>query len=242
MTRLLPRLWHSRDRIVNHQPFASLVTLLDPYSEASEAYRTLGITLMHAPIGASRRVVVITSPSPLEGKSTTCANLGVVLAQAEKRTLIADCDFRKPAMHKIFELRNTIGMADVLAGERSLQEACQQTSQQRLQVMTAGLVPPNPVEPLSSERFSQLLDKMRQEFDYIVVDVPPTSLVTDPLIVAAQGDVVLLVVDARVTREIAVKQSLRSLENVGAHVLGTVVNNAKTFNMDSYYPERLYSQ
>src|SRR5215211_6206558 len=106
----------------NGVPSEGLVTLLNPASAASEAYRTLRTNLLYSFLDAPARVLVLTSPGPSEGKSTTCANLGVVLAQAGKSTLVLDCDLRKPAIHRFFGLRNINGIVDTLAGERQLQE------------------------------------------------------------------------------------------------------------------------
>src|SRR5215217_8037514 len=104
----------------------SLVTALEPDSVAAEAYRFVRANLLYALTGTSPTVIVVTSPNPQEGKSTVCANLGVALAQAGKNTLVVDCAFRKPAIHEIFELRNTHGIVDVLLQERKLEEVCQE--------------------------------------------------------------------------------------------------------------------
>ena len=123
----------------------------------------------------------------MEGKSITCANLGMVLAQADKNALILDCDLRKPTLHKIFGLRNLRGVVDLLTGERELQEVWQESPLLGMKIVTAGPIPPYPAELLYSRRFAQLLDQARQEFDYVLLDSPPTQLVSDPLILAAQG-------------------------------------------------------
>jgi capsular exopolysaccharide synthesis family protein len=176
---------------------------------------------------------VVTSPSLMEGKSITCANLGVVLAQAHKSTLILDCDFRKPVIHKVFGLRNLLGVVDVLVGERSQQEIWQEPLP-GLKVGTAGSIPPNPTELLGSSGVAELLEQVRQEFDYVLLDVPPMQLVSDPAILATQADGVLLVIDSLKTRRSSARQAMRSLEVVGAYVLGTVVNNVKVSKDDLY--------
>jgi capsular exopolysaccharide synthesis family protein len=210
-----------------------LVTVLDPNSVASEAYRTLRTNLIYSWVDTVPKVIVLTSPERGEGKSITCANLGVVLAQAEEAVLLVDCDFRNPTLHKFFQLGNLQGVADVLARERRLQEVWREPVE-GLKVVSAGAIPPNPSEILGSRRFSEFLAGVRQEFDYILVDVPPMGVVSDPAIVAIQGDGVLLVLDAQNTRKGSVRQTMRSLEAVGANVLGTVMNNA-TISRDSYY-------
>ncbi len=206
--------------------FNRLVTMLEPDSVASEDYRSLRTSLIYALVDKPPKVIVLTSAGPREGKSTTCANLGVVLAQANKRTLILDCDLRKPVVHKIFGVNNLRGITSVLAGERQLPEVSREI-QVGLEVVSAGPSPPNPTELLSSQRFSELLAGVREEYDYVLVDAPPVELVSDPAILAFQSDGVLLVVDAQKTRKGAVRTSIRALEDVGARVLGTVMNNVK---------------
>jgi capsular exopolysaccharide synthesis family protein len=203
-----------------------LITVLDPTSEASEAYRDLRASLLYARIDKPPKVIVITSPSLLEGKSTTCANLGVVLAQADKRTLIMDCDLRRPTMHKIFGLENLNGVVDVVAGEYDLSEVCQEPLR-GLKVSTTGLLPSNPAEFVGSRQFAKLLGQVRQTFAYVLIDAPPIVSVSDAAVLATQGDGVLLVIDAQHTRKSSLRQAMRSLEAVDASVLGTVMNNVK---------------
>lgn len=176
---------------------------------------------------------MFTSPNSGEGKSTTCANLGVMMAQADKKVLLLDCDLRRPTLHNLFGLRNFRGMVDVLVGERSLQEVWQEPVP-GLKVVPVGTIPPNPAELLGSRRFSEFLSQVRQEFDYILVDSPPIGRVSDPAILAMQGDGVLLVLDAQDTRKRSLRQSVRNLEAVGAIVLGTVMNHVKGTKGSSY--------
>ncbi len=211
-----------------------LVTLLDPTSVAAEDYRSLRANLLYALVDDPPKVIVLTSPNPREGKSTTCANLAVVLAQADKRTLILDCDLRKPVMHRVFDLRNIRGIVNVLSGQRGLKEVWQEPLS-GLKVVTVGPVPPNPAELLSSGRFAEFLANVREDFDYVLIDAPPVGLVSDPLVLATQGDSVLLVMDAQNTRKGALRESMRSLEAVGANVLGTVMNNVKKGKGGYYY-------
>jgi receptor protein-tyrosine kinase len=213
-----------------------LVTMLDPTSVASEAYRTLRTNLLYSFLDAPPKVIVLTSASPKEGKSTTCANLGVVLAQAGKRTLILDCDLRKPVIHKIFAVRNIHGLIDVLMGERRVQEVWHQPMPQ-LNVVTAGRAPINPAEVLGSRRFAAFLTEVREEFDHVLIDASPVGLVSDPSILATQGDGVLLVLDAQNTRKASLRKSMRSLETVGANILGTVMNNVTVSKRGSGYED-----
>jgi capsular exopolysaccharide synthesis family protein len=215
-----------------------LVTLIEPSNAASEAYRTLRTNLFYSLVDTPPKVIVLTSPGKGEGKSSTCANLGVVLSQAEKSTLVVDCDLRKPAMHKFFGLRNLYGVGDILAGELTLQEVANEPVP-GLSVVPGGPIPPNPTELLGTQRFTDFLASMRQQFDYVLIDAPPVGLVSDSAIVATQGDGLLLVLDAQNTRKRSVRRALRNLEAVGANVLGAVMNNMEVpksvYYADTYH-------
>ena len=169
--------------------------MLDPASPASEAYRSLRTNLLYSFVDEPPKVIVVTSPSPQEGKSTTCANLGVVLAQANKSTLLLDCDLRRPVVHKFFGTRNLHGLMDTLAEGVALREVWEEPTP-GLKVVGVGPVPSNPSEVVGSRRLSELLARAREEFDYVLIDAPPVGPVTDPAILATQGDGVLLVLDA----------------------------------------------
>ena len=216
-----------------------LITVLEPVSVAAEAYRTLRTNLFYAVVDRPPKVIVVTSPNPKDGKSVTCANLGVVLAQADKSTLLIDCDLRRPNVHRLFEARNFRGLADVLVKEDDPREVWQEPVP-NLKILTAGLIPPNPAELLGSKRFTGLLERMRNKFDYILLDAPPVEMVADPLILATQADGVLLVVNSQNTRRGDLRRSVRSLNAVEANILGTVMNNAKA-SAGGYYGRQVYA-
>jgi capsular exopolysaccharide synthesis family protein len=209
-------------------------TIVDPTGVAAEAYRSLRTNLFYAVVDNPPKLVVLTSPGAGEGKSTTCANLGVVLAQAGKRTLILDCDFRKPVIHRFFGLRNVHGLTDVLVGERSLQEVWSEPVE-GLKVLVVGPRPLNPGEVLGTQRFAEFLADVREQFDYVLIDAAPIGLVSDPAVLATKGDAVLLVLDAQNTRKVAVRQAIRTLKAVRANVIGTVMNNLKGSKGEYYY-------
>lgn len=203
-----------------------LVTLRDPSSVGSEAYRSLRTNLLYSFVDNPPKAIVFTSSGVAEGKSTVCSNLAVVLAQASKSTLILDCDLRKPSVHRFFGMRNARGIVEVLAGAHPLEEVWAEPIKD-LKVVTVGPVPPNPTELLGSQRFSQLITEVRREFDYVLIDSSPVGLVSDAAIIAVKGDGVMFVIDAQKTRKSAVRDSVHSLETVGANVIGTVLNNSK---------------
>lgn len=218
----------------------ALVTLQNPGSAATEAYRMLRTNLFYARVDAPPKVIVLTSAGFDEGKSTTVANLAVALAQAGKDTLILDCDLRKPTQHKIFRERSMLGLVDVLVGEREPEEVWHEPIP-GLKLMPAGAPPPNPAEILTSRRLAQFLERARQEFDYVLVDTPPVGYTSESASLAANGDGVLLVLDSQRTRKGSLRQALRRLGSVGANVLGTVMNKYEAPGRDKatdggYYP------
>jgi capsular exopolysaccharide synthesis family protein len=200
------------------------VALREPDGAASEAFRTVRTNLFYSLVDEPPKVITVTSPHPREGKSFVCANLGVVLAQAEKNTLVVDCDLRRPVLHDFFGERNLRGIVNILAGEVGLEEVWLEPLL-GLKVVCVGPVPLHPAELLTSRRFAEFLRQAREGFDYVLLDAPPTQVVADAAIIAAQGDGVLLVFDAQHTLKRTVRRSVRSLETVGANVLGTVMNN-----------------
>src|SRR5215211_4272729 len=232
------RLKHPADgEITNDDLSGRLVTVEDPAGIASEGYRALRTRLFHILADLPPQAIMLTSASPKEGTSTTCANLGVALAQANRSTLLIDCDLRNPVLHKIFGLRNIRGLVDVLVGAYDLQAVLQEPFP-NLQVATAGPVPHNPSELLSSERFAELVNQVRQRFDYLLIDSshvlmdsPPLGPLADPVIFATQVegviDGVLLVLDAQSTDKETLQRAVRTLETAGANILGTIVNNVK---------------
>ena len=222
----------------NEQP-GRLATILDPMSAASEAYRTLRTNLLYASVDDPPKVVVVTSSGSREGKSSVCSNLGVVLAQAGKNTLIVDCDFRKPAVHRFFDVRNLYGLGDILIGERGSKEVWIEPLA-NLKVISVGPIPPNPTELLDSQSFANFLASMRHEFDYVLIDSAPVSSVSDAAIIASRSDGILLVVDTQYTRKTFVRQAMRSLAPVGATVLGTVMNNVEDQEGNHYHSSYTY--
>jgi capsular exopolysaccharide synthesis family protein len=209
-------------------------TITEPTSAASEAYRSLRTNLFYSVADDPPRAIVLTSPAPAEGKSTTCSNLAVVMAQAAKNTLILDCDFRRPAIHKFFGLPNIRGLTDVLAGEHILEDVWAEPVE-GLKVVPVGPIPLNPTEIIGTHRFSKLLANVRDRFDYVLIDAPPIGLLSDAAILTLQGDGALVVLDAQTTRKGAFRRSMRALETVGAKVLGVVINNAKISDNAYYY-------
>lgn len=212
-----------------------------PNSPLAEAYRSVRTTLYFSSRGRQQQVIQVTSPTPGDGKSTLAANLAVTMADSGKRVLLLDADFRRPTQHKLFGLHMRTGLADVIAGVADPQEAVQQCEIENLWLMPCGPLPSNPSELLTSPRFEELLALLREQYDFVIVDTPPMLAVSDPAAVAARVDGVLLAL--RIERN-ARPQAVRAAEmlaDVGADVLGVVVNalNEKQHgDGDNYYSYR----
>jgi protein-tyrosine kinase len=202
-----------------------LIASLNPSSVASEAYRELHMNLVSMAGDNPPRVIALTSPGLDEARSEICANLGVTLAQAYESTLLMDCDFYRPTLHKYFNLANSEGVSEVLMGTGSLQEVYKEPLA-HLKVVPTGFIPPNRAELVRPQRLSRLFASLREEFDHVLVSTAPLGIVVDAAIFAASVDGVLLVVDAKKSRREAIRQATQRLESVGGNILGTVVNNA----------------
>jgi tyrosine-protein kinase Etk/Wzc len=212
-----------------------LVSAMAADSPASEAYRTLrtNVTFVHAE-QRQLKLIVVTSPGPGEGKSTTAANLAITLAQQGAPTLLVDADLRRPLVHRAFNLVQAPGLTDVLVGTAQLREAIRPNVVPKLDVLPAGALPPNPSELLGSDAMRELLDQVRGQYETIIFDSPPTLAVTDATVLGAEADAVILVVRAGETEEVAAQRAVAQLKRVQAKVAGTVLNGLQK-RRDRYY-------
>jgi non-specific protein-tyrosine kinase len=209
--------------------------IAEPRSPVAEAFRTLRTNLQFASVDVPLRTILVTSPSPGEGKSTIAANLATVIAQGGKRVVILDADMRRPTVHQIFDVKNENGLTDlVLNGNHNPGHQTQQTTVEGLTVLTSGELPPNPVELLGSEKMSALIEAISRQADVVVIDSPPVLMVTDSSVLAQRVDGVLLVIRQGETNLEIARQSLEQLQRVGANVVGAVLNGVK-FGRSSYY-------
>jgi polysaccharide biosynthesis transport protein len=167
----------------------------------------------------------VTSPNPGDGKSTTAANLAVSLAQAGKRVVLLDADFRKPRVHKIFALdRPEIGLASVLDGSTRLDAAIRPSDVDNLFLLPCGPRPANPAELLAGNQFTATLAELRDQFDHVIIDTPPLLVVSDPLVVAQRAEAVVLVFGITRRSRQQVERAKELLADTGANLIGVVVN------------------
>jgi len=204
---------------------ARLVSLAAPNSAAAEAYRAARTTLLYLANEGGLKVIAVTGPGQSEGKTTTTANLAVSLAQTGKRVVAVSADLRKPRMHRFFHIDNSIGVTSVLRGEAGLLSSLVRTEVPNLLVLASGPVPPNPAELLGSDDMNDMIDELRQLADIVLIDTPPTLVVSDILGMLPKVDGVLVVVDSSHTHRAAVVQLRHQLERAGGQVLGGLLNN-----------------
>lgn len=219
--------------------FGNLVTMYDNSSTSAEAYRTLRTNLLFSASRQFVRRLIVTSASPKEGKSITAANLAVAFAQQGQRVLLIDCDLRRPALHKVFSIRQRPGLTEVLNGEVVLAAAILKTAIPNLCVLPAGAISTNPSELLGGSTMLVLLDSLSANYDTVLIDTPPLLAASDAAILSKIADGVLVVVRAGMTERAAVQEGMYQLVNVGACILGTVLNDpdAEVAKYAPYYHE-----
>jgi capsular exopolysaccharide synthesis family protein len=205
-----------------------IVTRIDPHSPASEAYRALRTNLTFSSIERPPQVVVVTSALPGDGKSTSAANLAVTLAQQGTRTLLVDGDVRRGVLHQVFELPQTPGLTNTLLGREDVERAIYRVpldGDNALDVIPAGVFPPNPSEMLGSQRMRDLLAAMRARYEMIIVDAPPLNLVTDAAVLGTAADTTILVARVGITDKRALQHAATQLYHLNAPLAGVVLND-----------------
>jgi non-specific protein-tyrosine kinase len=213
----------------------TLVTLTDPRSPASEAYRALRTNLSFYSLDKPLRTLVVTSPAAGEGKSTTAANLAVTMAQSGRRTILVDCDLRRPTLHELFGLPMAPGLTNVVMDEVG-DLPLQQTAVDNLWLLSSGPKPPNPADMLGALRMEQIIAQLAQQADVVLFDAPPIMAASDAAILGAKTDGVLLVVQAGKTRRDHSERAREVLEKAGVRIVGAALTNApKDSSMGEYY-------
>lgn len=220
---------------------APLITYYEPKSMFAEQYRTLRTNLEFTQVGQQMKSIAVTSSVPMEGKSTTSANLAYTLGQTGRNVLIVDSDLRKPTVHRTFKLNNEEGLTTLLANpDLQFNQVVQKSNDLGIYLLPSGPIPPNPAELIGSPQMGALMTELRENFDMVIYDTPPVNSVTDAQILASRVDGVIVVTRQGYTRRDQVREAKESLENVNANILGFVLNNVpsgegKGYGYYAYY-------
>lgn len=214
----------------------NLITLTDPRSPISEAYRTLRTNLSFYSVDNPIRTLVVTSPAPDEGKSTTIANLAVTMAQSGRRTILVDCDLRRPTLHELFEVDNNTGITSMVLNENA-PPPLRKTEVENLWLLPSGPKPPNPADLLGSRQIDRVLTQLKEQADIVLLDAPPVVGVTDAAVLGAKTDGVLLIINAGKTRREHAERAKELLERARVRIIGAALTNAQSDNSLSAYYE-----
>ncbi len=217
------------------RPTPDLVVRDSPRSSVSESYRMLQANLKFLSSDHHVQVFVVTSSIPKEGKSTVVANLALALGELGHRVLVIDADMRRPSQHQVWELPNTLGLSNVLVEQKAWSEAIRPEDDQ-LDILTAGVTPPNPVPLIDSHHLAVLLEEFHQAYDYVLIDSPPLAVAADALLLGKMTDGILLVTRPGLVDSGSAQSAKDALERAGQKVLGLVINGVIPENEpDSYY-------
>lgn len=210
----------------------------DSRSPLSEAYRQLRTSVLLSTAGHPPKSLLVTSSLPSEGKTTTATNTAISLAQTGAKVLIVDADMRRPRLHSVFGFSNNEGLSTLLSSEYTdsdILRIVKKDESNQLNLLTSGPIPPNPAELIGSEQMANLLKKLQTHFTHVVIDSPPITSFTDGVLIASLVDGVIIVVHSGKSSRQVVKRARQLLSDVGARILGVVLNNVNLRSQDSYH-------
>lgn len=205
---------------------SELITKYDPKSPISEVFRLLRTNIQYINKDEKSTAIMLTSTTPANGKTFVTANLAITLAQANKRVILVDSDIRKPRLHKVFELENTVGLSDYLRNS-SDGLYIRKTNIENLSIVTAGTMVNNPSELIGQEKFKKTIEALKEKYDYVIIDSSPILMVTDSILVSRVVDATILIAIYNKTRIDDLKSAVRRINYVGGNVAGVVVNRTK---------------
>jgi len=207
----------------------------DGRSPAGEAFRILGSSILSLASGQLPKTLLIASAEPGAGKSTVLANLAIAMAQAGRQVIVVDSDLRAPCLHEVFDLDNELGVSNVILDLSGMDRALQDTKIQGVRVLPSGPVPPNPAELLGLSKMEELIKRLAEDTDIVLLDSPPMLAIADTAVLAPMVDGVLLVAARHQATGKCIQKALRQLDMVGAKALGLVLNKAKASDGAYYY-------
>lgn len=212
---------------------ASLIVQNKPKSHISEAYKTLRTNIQFSSCDKELKTVLVTSASSSEGKTTIAANLAFTMAQSDKKVILIDCDLRKPAVHKKFEISNQVGLTNLIIEDLKVEDVMVEYKE-NLYIIPSGTIPPNPSEMLDSQKMRNFLRILKECVDCIIIDTPPVMAVTDAQVLSTMVDGVLLVVVPKKTSKEVLVKTKESLLNVKANIVGVILNKVERKSSKEY--------
>ncbi|MCC7375059.1 MAG: polysaccharide biosynthesis tyrosine autokinase [Verrucomicrobiales bacterium] len=216
---------------------------IHPRSSAAESFRTLRAAISLAARADKMRVFGVTSSIPSEGKSLCASNFAIVTAQSGSKTVLVDADLRRPSVHKAFQIHAPVGLADYLQDPKvQLDDITHKSDVPNLDVIACGPIPANPSELLDTAQMEKLLAELRQRYDRVVIDCPPISAVSDPLVMGAKSDGILYVMKFKKIRREHARRSVQRIQDAGIQVVGVLLNDIDFEGRDSYYYSYYYYQ
>lgn len=217
-----------------------LVAMCHKKSPATEAFRTIRTNLQFMSPDKKLKLIMVTGAEAEVGKSTVSANLALTFSMTGQKAFLLDTDMRKPMLHKLFELPNFQGLSSYLSGEtENLDELISICEESGTSILTTGPIPPNPSEMLNSHRMENVLNKLKNEYDVVIIDSPPLLPVTDSLLLSQKVDGVIITAAANQTKKEVFKKGVEKLRQVNANILGTVLNKYPV-GKSSYYSYQNY--
>ena len=206
----------------------------DPKSYYAEAFRTIKTNIKYSSADKHKKVLLVTSTEAGEGKSTISSNLALSLSQDNKKVIIIDGDLRKPSVHKQFRISGSVGLTELLIGEEAL-EKIKHKINPYLDAIASGHIPPNPAELLASEEMEKVIEKLREEYDYVIIDTNPIGLVADAQILSSKVDGVILVARYEKTKKENLLSCKKMIDQVGGDTIGVVLNGIDEKRGKYYY-------
>lgn len=227
--------------VKEEEPGNELIVLRAPKSPSSESFRGLRTNILFSSAKKVPQVVLVSSATAQEGKTLVASNLAVAMAQGGGKTLILDCDMRRPRIHKVFNIPREPGMSNILIGATSWEKMIQPTLVENLWVIPSGPIPPNPAELVSSDLILELISSLRSRFDRIIIDAPPIMAVTDSLALSRLTDGLVMVIKVGITAREVITQSVRQVKDMNAKILGVILNDIHITKDNYYYYQYHYS-
>ena len=217
-------------QIERNERYDYLITKEQPLSYSSECFQKVLINLDYANIDGDMKVLQFTSTLASEGKSTFISNIAYLLGQKGKKVVIIDLDLRKPKMNRVFNVTNRNGLTDYLSGKITYEEVVRHSDEMWVDFIIVGEKTTSIVNVLEAKKLKELIERLKREYDYVLLDAPPVIAVSDALYVAKLADGVIFLVAQNIPKKALVKEAIQTLKNNNVHIIGTVLTQVSTKN------------